>query len=55
MYMHTYTVIEYWQFYRTIPFGSYIVAGVCIHNPDNINSCERVPEEARYCMALLLQ
>jgi len=31
------------------------VADVCIHNPDNINSCQLVPEEAHYCVVVLLQ
>jgi len=41
------------SFTERYPLGSYIVADVCIHNPDNINNCERVPEEAHYCMLLL--
>jgi len=35
--------------------GSYIVADVCMHNSDNINNCELVPEEARYSIVLLLE
>jgi len=39
---------------RQDPVGIYIVADVCIYNPDNINNYEFVPEEADYCMVLLL-
>ena len=37
------------------PFGPYIVTDVCVHNPENINNCEGVTEEAHYCLVLLLQ
>jgi len=37
------------------PFGSYIVAKVCIDNPGNTNNCRLVPENANYCMVLLLK
>ena len=37
------------------PFDSYVGTDGCIHNPENINNCERVTEEARYSMVLLLQ
>ena len=36
-------------------FGSCIVADICLHNQDNINNYEIVPEEAQYCMVLVLQ
>jgi len=37
-------------------FGSYIVADVCIRNPENnINNWELVPEEAQYYMVLSQQ
>jgi hypothetical protein len=35
--------------------GSYIVKGVCIHNPENIKNWERVPKEPHYYVVLLLQ
>jgi len=37
------------------PAGSHIVVDVCLHNPENINNYELVPEEAHYCLVLLLQ
>ena len=37
------------------PNGSYIVADVCIYNPYNINNYKFLPEEADYCIVLLLQ
>jgi hypothetical protein len=33
----------------------YNVAGVCVHKPENINICERVTEEAHYCLIFLQQ
>jgi hypothetical protein len=36
-------------------FGSYVGTDVCVYNPENINNCERVTEEARFSMVLLLQ
>jgi len=37
-------------------FGSYIVACVYTHNPENItNNCELVPEKAHYWILLLSQ
>jgi len=29
-------------------FGSFIVIDVCIHNPENTNSCERIKHEVHY-------
>jgi len=37
------------------PCGTYTVTGVFIHNTENINNCELVPEEAYYCMVFLSQ
>lgn len=37
------------------PNGSYIVADVGIYNPDNINNYKFLPNEADYCIVLLLQ
>jgi hypothetical protein len=37
------------------PAGSHIAADVCIHNPENINNYEPVPEEAHYTLLFLLQ
>jgi hypothetical protein len=37
------------------PCGSYIVTGVCIHNTENTNNRELLPEEAHYCMVFLSQ
>jgi len=35
--------------------GSYNVTDICMHNPENINNCELVPEAAHCCMLLLSQ
>jgi hypothetical protein len=37
------------------PAGSQIAADVCIHNPENINIYEPVPEGAHYSLVVLLQ
>jgi len=37
------------------PSGSYFVTLVCIYTTESINNYERVTEEARYSMVLLLQ
>jgi hypothetical protein len=37
-----------------IPLDHILLTDVCIHNPGNINNCERVTEEAYYSMVLLL-
>jgi hypothetical protein len=37
------------------PGGSYFVADVCMHNPENINNSECITEKAGYCIVLLLQ
>jgi hypothetical protein len=37
------------------PAGLHIVADVCLHNQENINNYELVPEEAHYFLVLLLQ
>jgi hypothetical protein len=45
-------------FYHTCllePFASYIGTDVYIHNPDNINNCERATEEVHNYMVLVLQ
>ena len=34
---------------------SYVVKNVSLHNPENINNLESVPEESHYCMVLLFQ
>jgi hypothetical protein len=36
------------------PFGSYVGTDVCIHNPENINNCECVTDEARYSTVVVL-
>jgi hypothetical protein len=35
--------------------GSYNVTDICLHNPENMNNCEFVPEDAHSCMLLLSQ
>jgi len=37
------------------PCGTYNVTNVCMHNPENMNSCELLPEKAHCCMLLLAQ
>jgi len=44
-----------WISARQDPVGSYIVADVYIHNPDNIKNYKFVPVEADYCIVFLLQ
>jgi hypothetical protein len=39
----------------TCPVSAYIDTDVSIHNPENINNCELVPKEARFCMLILSQ
>jgi hypothetical protein len=40
---------------RRDPVGSYVVTDVCMQTQKMKNNCESDPEEAHYCMVLLLQ